>query len=157
MRRRTSGNQNLKGRFFRVRVEGSQSDIGLLYSREPLKFISGPLLYLMYFSNLINGLENPCLMFAGDGKVLGIANSEVIQKGLDMVHRWSVRWGLLSYLDKFRWLMGGEANPARNMGLPGYQVAVEETHRARFLGMLVNADFKHSLQYQKSAEQACYA
>lgn len=64
--------QSKKGRSFRVKVQGCLSDIRLMHNRVPQGSALGPSLFLAYVSDKANGLEDPCLMFADEDKLLGM-------------------------------------------------------------------------------------
>lgn len=58
-----------------------------------------------------NDSDNPYLMFADDIELLGTANSEALQKDVDVVYQWSVRLELLLNSSKCKQPIKGDANP----------------------------------------------
>lgn len=60
--------QSLKGRSFRVRVEGWQSERGLLHSGGPRASVLGPPVLLIYVIDIVNRLEIPCSTCANNIK-----------------------------------------------------------------------------------------
>lgn len=72
----------------------------------------------MYVSDLTNWLENSRFIFADDNKLLNAANSKAIQRYLDKVYQWPVKWDRPLNLVKVPWLMEEEASPTYHVGPP---------------------------------------
>lgn len=111
----------------------------------------------MYTSDIISALVGPCLLFAGGIKLIGATSGRGIQRGLDKIYQWSVRWDLQLDLSKFRRLMEGEANPACHMGPTSHQAVMKQTQQAANLGILVNADSKPSMKCPQAVKDTMRA
>lgn len=88
-------NEFLRGRTFRVKVRDSLSDIGTPISGVPQGSILGPLMFLIYINDITENLENPCLLYADDLKLVGdTSNSDALQRDIYRVCEWANKWDL---------------------------------------------------------------
>ena len=151
-------NRCLMDRRFVVRVDNSESDQGQVLSGVPQGSVLGPLLFLLYINDLSTDLENPCYKFADDVKMVGTATSESMQRDLDRIYEWSVKWDLPLNASKCHRLVQGEsATEDRMLGPTGQRVPIPTGAAVRDLGVTVTADFKSGLQCREAAKKASRA
>lgn len=87
----------LTNRYFRIRQEDYHSDLQDINAGVPQGSVLGPLLYLLYTSDLPEVEKNTTATFADDTAVLAVAddNNESVSrlnKSLVEIHRWAKRW-----------------------------------------------------------------
>jgi hypothetical protein len=84
----------LTGRTYTVRVNGELSDPFAAPTGVPQGSILGPLLFILFVNDLPTVCNSPLFMYADDTTLWRILRSpddvDLLQEGLDAVHRWSV-------------------------------------------------------------------
>ena len=134
----------LTDRTFNVRVGDHTSESELVTSGVPQGSVLGPLLFLIFINDLAQDLQNPCFMFADDVKIAGLE----LQRDLEVVHQWSVKWDLPLNLSKCRVLTAGD-NTYVLSGLP-----LVRASEIKDLGVIMTDDFKPTAQCQRAANKA---
>ena len=70
----------------------------------PQGFVLGPLLFVIYVYDLIDGKKNSCKMYADDTKIISVIktqnDSEALQSDLNLLLEWSDKWLLKFNIDK---------------------------------------------------------
>ena len=88
----------LSDRRQRVIVNGKTSDWKPVTSGVPEGSLLAPLLFSMFINDLPNGIESGCLLYADDVKIFRKITSPAdglsLQRDLNLLTEWSVRWGL---------------------------------------------------------------
>jgi len=107
----------LKDRKQRVAIRGTFSHWASVLSGVPM----GPILFLIYISDLDYGIRNWILKFADDTKVFSRANgsepvyrSASLQKDLDTLVNWSEKWQMLFNVGKCKVMHFGRNNPSND-------------------------------------------
>lgn len=92
----------LSGRVFRLRVGGALSSSRNVRSGIPQVSVLGPLLFLMYTSDLPSMVRCAVSSFADDTKIYGnpLTDSHALQYGLKAIQEWFDTWKLPLNLDK---------------------------------------------------------
>ena len=80
-------------------ISGVTSSWLELLSGVPQGSVLGPILFLIYISDLDNGVKNWILKFANDTKIFSAVKNDldrsVLQKDLDNLLRWAEEWQML--------------------------------------------------------------
>ena len=134
----------LSNRTFSVRVGDHNSESEGVTSGVPQGSVLGPLLFLIFINDLAQDLHNPCFMFADDVKLAG----SDLQRDIEIVHQWSVKWDLPLNPSKCRILSTGN----NTYELNGLQLAT--VTEIKDLGVTMTTDFKPSAQCQRAANKA---
>ena len=88
----------LLGRKQRVSVGGEYSDWSEVTSGVPQGSVLGPLLFLIFVSDIDEGITNKLLKFADDTKLVGDVSSpegvESLYEDLELLYKWLQYWGM---------------------------------------------------------------
>lgn len=105
----------LSNRTFRVRVGDSLSSERDVVSGVPQGSVLGPLLFLLFTSDLPTGLKSTCSLFADDAKIYGnpLTGAHHLQDDLDSILRWCCAWMIPLNIEKCKVLHMGRNNPKR--------------------------------------------
>jgi ribonuclease P/MRP protein subunit RPP40 len=80
----------------------------------PQGFVLGPLLFVIYLNDLIDGKKNSCKMYADDTKIISVIktqnDSEALQSDLNLLLEWSDKWLLKFNIDKCKIMHVGKKN-----------------------------------------------
>jgi hypothetical protein len=87
----------LSGRYFRVKQEESYSELKEIRAGVPQGSVLGPVLYLMYTSDLPELQNNTIATFADDTAILTVGSSnreatEKLQAAVDGIQKWTEKW-----------------------------------------------------------------
>ena len=114
----------------------------------PQGSVLGPLLFLIYISDLDNNITSNVLKFADDTKVFRKVNTDGdkqhLQNDLNRLVKWSEKWQMLFNFGKYKYLHTGHGNLDVNykMGATVLGTIIKE----KDLGVTISADMKVSEQ-----------
>lgn len=136
----------LKNRTFCVRIGNHTSSEHSVISGVPQGSVLGPILFIVYISDLSKCISSPSLMYADDTKKFNnpFTDATTIQDDIDRISAWCENWLLSLNSSKCNILHIGRHNPMLNYvldGCPLNSVSVQND-----LGVLVSNDLKWSLQ-----------
>jgi len=121
--------------------------------------VIGPLLFLFYVNDLRDWIRNELKMFADDTKfwsrIKAVADSTILQQGLDSVCRWSDKWQLRFNVQKCKLVHIGHSLPTDYYMTEGTQkVSLKTVQEETDLGVVIRSDPKPTSQCNKSAAAA---
>lgn len=87
----------LTERFFRIKQDDAYSELKEIKAGVPQGSVLGPVLYLLYTSDLPELENNTVATFADDTAILAVGNSneestEKLQAAITQIHNWTKRW-----------------------------------------------------------------
>jgi len=130
----------LSGRSFQVISGGYRSDLFPISAGVPQGSISGPLAFCVLIDDLPEEMERvhcTCQLFADDvaarGRNLGSAGDDQLQKGLDVLYRWTLKWKLVINLDKSVFIVFSSRRYTPNLFVGGRPLTAVEY--VRYLGV----------------------
>lgn len=86
----------LIGRKMRTVVKGEASTWGLIKSGVPQGSVLGPIMFLVYINDMVEGVKSYISLFADDAKIQrrveNCSNCQELQNDLHSIFRWSVKW-----------------------------------------------------------------
>ena len=92
----------LKERNQQVLVDGKLSSVFLLLSGIPQGSVLGPILFLIFISDITENLETDVLIYVDDTKTLKrIHDTQDLQADLDRLHQWGIKNNMKYNGDKF--------------------------------------------------------
>ena len=154
----------LRERKFRVRIDNSLSEASPLVSGVPQGSVLGPLLFLVFISDLGEGLEDSVskvLKYVDDTKVFGVANTEdqvvSFQETLNDVFIWAehnnMKWNAL----KFQLLRFGKNENLKedsNYFTPQYSEVIARSEVVKDLGVRIDHKLNYKDQLQTAVEKS---
>ena len=87
----------LSGRSQQVVVDGAMSSQCPVLSGVPQDTVLGPLLFLLFINDIADDINSTIRLFA---EILTPEDSIMMQRDLDTLHQWSVRWQMAFNTDK---------------------------------------------------------
>ena len=151
----------LTNRFQRVVVNGSQSDWVNVQSGVPQGSVLGPLLFILYVSNVPDLIESNLKMFADDTKIYSVIksfhDSLKLQHDINKLMQWSSVWLLRFNAAKCKVMQIGNSLPASYTmynGTTNVSTDLELVNEEKDLGVWCTSDLKPSLHCQKAAVKA---
>lgn len=129
-------------RRYRVRVNGSLSGQHCVGSGVPQGSVLGPLLFLVYISDLAADIKTNIVFFADDTKFFGnpLQQYDELRHDLAAIERWTETWMLPLSGQKCCVLYIGAANPRHQYQLNNQQLT--GVNKQRDLGVMVASDLK---------------
>ena len=89
----------LSNRLQRVTLNGAQSSWRSVTSGVPQGTVFGPLLFLLYVSDIANGLTSQIRLFADDcilyRAVRSTTDCDVLQQDINHLYKWSSTWQMV--------------------------------------------------------------
>ncbi|CAH8549860.1 unnamed protein product [Dicrocoelium dendriticum] len=146
----------LQGRNMQVKVNDTLSFPVPMYSGVPQGSVLGPELFKIYINDLPSILQTDCLIYADDLKlwseVSSLEDADRLQETLDLLHSWSIKWGLPVNKDKCSVLSIGAAEPLGIYHIGGHllKIATQE----KDLGTIISSDLKTTLDTLKKTAAA---
>ena len=132
----------LQGRKFRVRVGQELSREHDTYSGVPQGSVLGPLLFIVYLSDLYSELKTSYTSFADDTNIYcnPSKQSHHLQEDLDKIKTWTATWKMPLNDSKCTVLHIGRTNPKNNYILG--QTEVVKVQKQKDLGIIITEDLK---------------
>ena len=136
-----------------VLVEGVCSRWSSVRSGVPQGSVLGPLLFLLYINDIPDDLQTCVKIFADDSKLYGPADTQqsrqLLQRDLQTLESWSIRWQLPFNVSKCKVLHMGSRNPHCTYTMFGNSLA--STEQERDLGVLVDGALRFHNQAAAAA------
>ena len=140
----------------RVIIRGSVSEWLSVDSGVPQGSVLGPILFLIYINDLVEGLECPILLFADDAKIYKEitcqADVETLRRDMKRIEAWSEKWLLTFNEDKCATMHIGHNNPKESYLINNK--VLNESKLEKDLGVFVSCDLKPSQHVAKVAARA---
>ena len=132
----------------RVCVEGSLSNWEDVLSGIPQGSVLGPTLFVMFINDMPDAITSLSKMFADDAKVFrqieNRADIATLQKDLDHLTDWSLKWQMNFNIKKCKRLHIGQTNPHNRYTIAG--IDLDESDQERDLGIIVDNKLKFHIQ-----------
>ena len=146
----------LKNRKQGVVLGGKHSELERVESGVPQGSVLGPLLFLVYIDDLEEGIEGKFSKFADDSKLGRVVDTEddcrSMQRDLDRIFNWSVKWQMELNLDKCVVMHLGLKN--RKYQYTIKETALKSVEEERDLGVIVDNKLRFKKQCAKAASKA---
>ena len=138
----------LNQRTQRVVIRGSMSEIFSVTSGVPQGSVLGPILFLIFINDLPLEIISLLSLFADDSKMFSriiseknrkgtyVNGNEILQRDLDTVREWAIKWKMEFNVDKCKIMHLGRRNPKHTYNMGGSNLAV--TTEERDLGVLID-------------------
>ena len=130
----------------RVNIRGSYSNWLSVDSGVPQGSVLGPVLFLFYINDLVDGLECPILLFADDAKIFKEIRSPedvaALTRDMKKIQEWSEKWLLTFNEEKCATMHIGLHNQKQDYILNNK--ALKKSDLEKDLGVLVSNDLKPS-------------
>ena len=149
----------LTGRKQCVSIEGKKSKWEPVFCGIPQGSVIGPILFVIFINDMPNEVKyNMCKLFADDCKLYGVVNvsdkASTIQKDLDNLSNWSIKWQLPFNATKCKTIHFGYQNPELEYKLNGH--ILDKVHEEKDLGVIIDDELKfhqHTASVSKKANQ----
>ena len=147
----------LSGRFFRVKYENSYSKLKEIRSGVPQGSVLGPILFLLYTSDI--PLSEKCITatFADDTAILSAdENYEVsirnLQKAVSLIESWTVKWALkLNELKSVHVDFTNKKLNHKPIFINGIEIPY--SNAAKYLGMTLDTKLRWKAHVKKKREE----
>jgi len=140
----------------RVSIRGSTSGWLPVDSGVPQGSVLGPILFLFYINDLVDGLECPILLFADDAKIFKTIKSQddvdMLRRDMLKIERWSEKWLLTFNEEKCATMHIGKNNLKADYTINNR--TLNETELEKDLGVFVSHDLNPSQHVAKVAAKA---
>lgn len=144
----------LTRRYFQVRINGSLSTKHKVTSGVPQGSVLGPLLFLLYISDLARGIKTNIIFFADDTKLY--ANPETsyvnLQHDLRLVESWAKQWRMKLNEDKCTVLSIGMNCTHKTYTLN--ELSLRHVEQQEDLGITVTGNLKWYVHISKITKKA---
>ena len=132
----------------RVVIHGSMSEIFSVTSGVPQGSVLGPILFLIFINDLPLEIISLLSLFADDSKMFSriiseknrkksnVNGNEILQKDLDTIREWAIKWKMEFNVDKCKIMHLGKRNPRHTYNMGGTNLAVSTEERD--LGVLID-------------------
>ena len=129
-------------------MDGEVSSWKPVVSVVPQGYVLGPILFLIYITDLEEGVTGNILKFADDTKLFRktkeIGDKQKLQDDIDKLVRWSEKLQMLFNFGKCKCLHTGPGNTGMNYEIGG--TILSKTMKEKDLGVSMNANMKVSEQ-----------
>jgi hypothetical protein len=151
----------LNGRKQRVILGDEMSTWKSVLSGVPQGSVLGPVLFVIFINDLLEGLNNPGKLYADDSKLLGrVAKAEdsiFFQEDINKMVEWTVTWRMFFNCSKCKIMHIGKNNPNHNYFINdrknGCIHQLEVVKEERDLGVIVSDDLKWKKQCEVAASK----
>lgn len=147
----------IKNRYFRVKQEDSYSELKKINAGVPQGSVLGPLLYLLYTSDIPQPMEITTATFADDTAILAVGRNNVetaerLQKSMIDIEKWTKKWKIqinetksvhVNFTNKKIQYIPVSIN---NMQIP-------YSNSAKYLGMTLDAKLRWKVHVKKKREE----
>ncbi|KAJ3662573.1 hypothetical protein Zmor_006915 [Zophobas morio] len=149
----------LCGRNFKVKVGSAFSNKKDVLSGVPQGSVLGPVLFLVYISDLLTSLNSHHAFYADDGRIYGnsFSSSRIIQQDLHTMYTWTHVWLMPLNLQKCFVLRLGKNNPNIAYTLNNY--VLESVQQINDLGVILDKKLsfsEHTVHIVKKANVRSY-
>ena len=132
-------------------VKGVLSDSLQVWSGVPQGSVLGPVLFLIFINDLLDGISSDGKLFADDSKLFrrikSHADRVILQEDLLKLQEWSQKWLLQFNENKCKVMHIGRRNPE-------YEYYLNDSALEKDLGIHVTPDWKSSTHVSKVAAKA---
>ena len=134
----------LKNRCFSVKVGSLYSTKRTVLSGVPQGSVLGPILFLLYISDLLALIKSSHSFYADDGRLYGnpLENSQAIQDDLQIIHKWTCDWLMPLNNSKCFVLRLGKNNPNTNYTIENH--SLKTVREINDLGVLIDKELVFS-------------
>ena len=153
-------NSFLTGRKQRVIFGSYKSLWKWITSGVPQGSVLGPLLFLLYINDLPDYVQNPCKLYADDGKVISevcpTTKSSSLQQDIDNLSVWSNTWKIALNTEKCKIMHIGAINPGNKytMMKEGTRVELASSTVEKDIGIYISNDLNWATQVKSAAAKA---
>ena len=146
----------LSNRNQRVRVDNEFSPWASMISGVPQGSVLGPTLFVLFINDMPEVCSNACQLFADDAKIFcGVKSSEdeeKLQKDLDRITEWSMKWQIPFNVGKCKSLHIGRNNQHHVYKMSNQDL--EQVYEEKDLGVLIDAELKFHKQTSAAVKKA---
>ena len=146
----------LSDRSQKVIIKGVPSDSLPVWSGVPQGSFLGPILFLIYINDLLEGIKSGGKLFADDSKLFKMIKSasdrDILQEDLMKLQEWSRKWLIEFNENKCKVMHIGRSNPGYEYQLN--DTTLEVTKEEKDLGIYVTPDWKSTAHVAKVAAKA---
>ena len=129
----------------------------------PQSSVLGPLLFVLYISDLPENIAHHIKLYADDSKIIGIIKTQAdavsLQDDIDKAVEWSHRWLMQFNLEKCKVMHVGRAKNKSThnysmANVSGFRHQLDTTSVERDLDVLISGDLKVRAQIEQAASTA---
>ena len=136
-------------------VDGEVSNWKPVLIGVPQGSVLGPILFLIYINDLVEGVTSKILKFEDDTKLFrknkGNGDKQQLQDDIDKLIEWSEKWQKLCNFQKCKCLHAGHGNTGVNYEMGGTILC--KTVKEKDLGVTINANMNVSEQCRIAASK----
>jgi hypothetical protein len=146
----------LRNRVQRVVIGENASKWLNVSSGVPQGSVLGPLMFVIYINDLVDGLKNNCKLYADDTKIISIIKGPEdqinLQNDLNKSMEWTQNWLIKFNKEKCKVMHIGKQNPKYCYKIG--ETELKETEMERDLGILISNDLKWKNQVNSAILKA---
>ncbi len=149
----------LHNRRQRVVVKGTRSSWSNVTSGVPQGSVLGPVLFLLFVSDITEVVNSNMILFADDTKLYRRIHSQedvqILQNDIDKLKDWSDKWLMKFNKDKCHTIHFGHNNPRKVYTIDN--VGLDTSEEEKDLGVLITSNLKPASQCLSAAKKATSA
>ena len=131
----------LQGREMRTTIRDTSSNWELVGSGVPQGSVLAPIMFQVYINDMAEGLNSYVNLFADDAKLLKVIKSQEdcreLQKDIDKIHAWSLRWKLKFNVKKCHILEIGRSKKRPTWNYTMGDKVMEKRKEEKDLGVII--------------------